>query len=166
MHGNVLVWSVAAVAAFVLVVGLIAGRRAALSLRRRRTDRALKRFRLQREQLEAQFFHRAGSLGKPRGLRWLECDWQNSVTFGRETKTGMLTALVGVNIRFEAIEGGDMEGLEAVGMVRDAAALFHYHRGRWGTGGRALFNMNPTDALVHLKGQLEPIDSVVVRIDT
>jgi hypothetical protein len=50
-----------------------------------------------------------------------------------------------------------MEGVEAVGMVRDAAALFHYHRGRWGTGGRALFNMNPSDALVHFKGQIEPI---------
>ena len=72
----------------------------------------------------------------------------------------MLTAFVGVNIRFEALEGGDMEDVEAVGMVRDAAALFHYHRGRWGTGGRALFNMNPSGALVHFKGQIEPIESV------
>ena len=89
----------------------------------------------------------------------MECDWQSSVTFGRDVKTGMLTAFVGVNIRFESLEGGDMEGVEAVGMVRDAAALFHYHRGRWGTGGRALFNMNPSDALVHFKGQIEPIES-------
>ncbi len=127
--------------------------------RRRRNERAIRAFRLQREQLEAQFFRRAGSLGKPRGLRWLECDWLDSVTFGRDVNSGLLTAFVAVNIRFEAIEGGDMEGLEAVGMVRDAAALFHYHRGQWGTGGRALFNMNPTDALVHLRGQFEPIES-------
>jgi hypothetical protein len=98
--------------------------------RRRRNERAMRSFRLQREQLEAQFFRRAGSLGKPRGLRWLECDWLDSVTFGRDVNSGMLTAFVAVNIRFEAIGCGDMEGLEAVGMVRDAAALFHYHRGQ------------------------------------
>jgi hypothetical protein len=127
--------------------------------RRRRNERALRSFRLQREQLEAQFFRRAGSLGKPRGLRWLECDWLDSVTFGRDVKTGMLTAFAAVNIRFEAVEGGDMEGIEAVGMVRDAAALFHYHRGRWGTGGRALFNMDPAKALASFRGQIEPIES-------
>jgi hypothetical protein len=124
-----------------------------------RAERAIRTFRVQREQLEAQFFRLAGSLGKPRGLRWLECDWLDSVTFGRDVKTGMLAAFAGVNIRFEAIEGGDMEGLEAVGMVRDAAAVFHYHRGRWGTGGRALFNMNPADALSHLRGQFERVES-------
>jgi hypothetical protein len=127
--------------------------------RARRSERAIRKFRLHREQLEAQFFRRAASLGKPRDLRWLECDWLDSVTFGRDIQSGMLTAFVAVNIRFEAIEGGDMEGLEAVGMVRDAAALFHYHRGQWGTGGRALFNMNPADALTHFRGQIEPIDS-------
>jgi len=127
--------------------------------RKRRAERAIRSFRLQREKLEAQFFRHAGSLGKPRGLRWVECDWLDTVTFGRDVKTGMLTAFAGVNIRFEAIEGGDMEDVEAVGMVRDAAALFHYHRGQWGTGGRALFNMNPNDALAHFRGQIEPIDS-------
>jgi hypothetical protein len=127
--------------------------------RKRRADRAMRSFRLQREQLEAQFFARAASLGKPRGLRWLECDWLDTVTFGRDLKTGMLTAFASVNIRFEAIEGGDMEGVEAVGMIRDAAALFHYHRGQWGTGGRALFNMNPTDALAHFRGQIEPLEA-------
>ena len=126
--------------------------------RRRRDARALRAFRLQREKLEAQFFRLAASQGKPRGLRWVECDWLDAVTFGRDLKTGMLTAFVAVNIRFEAIEGGDMEGVEAVSMIRDAAALFHYHRGQWGTGGRALFNMNPTDALTHFREQIQPIE--------
>jgi hypothetical protein len=157
MQGIALIWPIAAAVVVILLLAFAIGRPVAAEFRRRRADRALKEFRLQREQLEAHFFHRAGTLGKPRGLRWLECDWQNDVTFGRDLKTGMLTAFVAVNIRFESLEGGDMEGVEAVGMVRDAAALFHYHRGRWGTGGRALFNMNPTDALVHFKGQIEPI---------
>jgi hypothetical protein len=161
MHGIALFWSIAAVV--VLVLGFAVGWPVVVALRKRRAARALKQFRLQREQLEAQFFHRAASLGKPRGLRWLDCDWLDSVTFGRDVQTGMLTAFVGVNVRFEALKGGDMEGVEAVGMVRDAAALFHYHRGRWGTGGRALFNMNPSDALVHFKGQIEPIESAKVH---
>ena len=127
--------------------------------RRRREEQAIHSFRLQREQLELQFLRQAQAMGKPRGLRWVDCDWLDTVTFGRDLKSGMLTAFAGINIRFEAIEGGDMEGLEAVGMVRDAAALFHYQRGRWGTGGRALFNMNPADALAHFKGQIEPLES-------
>lgn len=145
-------------ASVALIAGAIAWKPLVKRLRRRRAAGALDLFRMQREQLEAQFFHRAGSLGKPRGLRWLECDWQDAVTFGRDVKTGIITAFVGVNIRFEAIEGSDMEGVEAVGAVRDAAALFHYQHGRWGTGGRALFNINPSDALVHYKGQIEPIE--------
>ena len=70
----------------------------------------------------------------------------------------LLTAFVAVNIRFEAIEGGDMEDVEAVGLLRDAAALFHYQTGSWGTGGRALFNMNPADAISRLNGQYEPVE--------
>ncbi len=119
--------------------------------------RAVNQFRFQREMLEAKFFDLASGLGKPRGLRWLDCDWQNEVTFARDMQSGLLTAFVGVNIRFEAIEGGDMEDVAAVGNIRDAAAVFHYGRGRWGTGGRALFNMDPHEAVVRLQGQFEPV---------
>ena len=114
-------------------------------------------FRLQREVLEAKFFDLASASGKPRGLRWLDCEWMDSVTFARDKKSGLLTAFVAVNIRFEAIEGGDMEDVAAVSNIRDAAAVFHYQNGRWGTGGRALFNMNPDDAILRLEGQFEPV---------
>lgn len=120
-------------------------------------EQGIRVFRLQREQLEAKFFDLAGSRGIPRGLRWLECDWQNDVTFARDKGSGLLTAFVAVNIRFEAIEGEDMEDVEAVSTVRDAAAVFHYQNGRWGTGGRPLFNMNPADAIERLQGQFEPV---------
>ena len=117
----------------------------------------MRSFRLQREQLEAQFFRRAGSLGKPRGLRWLECDWLDSVTFGRDVNSGMLTAFVAVNIRFEAIEGGDMEGVEAVGNLRNASAVFFLQGGQWQTAGRAVFNLNPAEAVEHFKGSYERV---------
>lgn len=124
---------------------------------RRDVKHALQLFRLRREMLEARFFDVARGLGKPRGLRWVGCDWQNAVTFARDKQTGLLTAFVAVNIRFEAIEGGGMEEVAAVSTVRDAAAVFHYRDGVWGTGGRALFNMNPQDAVRQLSGQFSPI---------
>ena len=125
-------------------------------LRRREARRATQAFRLQREMLEARFFDLACARGIPRGLRWVDCAWQDPVTFARDRKSGLLTAFVSVNIRFEAVAGGDMEDVEAVGTIRDAAALFHYQHGRWGTGGRALFNLNPAEALTRLENQFDP----------
>ena len=53
--------------------------------RARREELAVHSFRLQREQLELQFLRQAQALGKPRGLRWVECDWLDTVTFGRDS---------------------------------------------------------------------------------
>ena len=52
-----------------------------------------------------------------------------------------------------------MEDVAAVGTVRDAVALFHFQNGNWGTGGRALFNMNPGDAVAKLVSQYDPLPS-------
>ncbi len=130
-------------------------------LRARQDARAVGLFRHKREMLEAKFFDIASTLGKPRDLRWLECNWQTPVTFGRDRKTGLLTAFVAVNIRFEAVEGGDMEGVAAVDTVRDASALFHYRAGCWGTGGRAFFNLDPNEALLRLEDQYEAVPTPV-----
>jgi hypothetical protein len=130
----------------------------AVGIRRRRVQEircAVKLFRQRRELLEAKFVDLAGRIGKPRGLRWLDCDWLESTTFARDKSTGLITAFASINVRFEAVEGGDMEDVAAVGTVRDAVALFHYQRGNWGTGGRALFNMNPDDAVSRLVDQYE-----------
>lgn len=126
-------------------------------LQKREVRRAIESFRRQRETLEAKFFDLASSLGKPRGLRWVRCDWQKEVAFARDVRTGLLTAFVSVEIAFEAIEGGDMEDVEAVGTIRDASAVFHCQAGQWGTGGKALFNMSPGDAVTRLQGQFVPI---------
>ncbi|MFT5327556.1 MAG: hypothetical protein ACI8P0_005448, partial [Planctomycetaceae bacterium] len=141
-----------------VVLILVVGQPLLKALQKREAETAIQNFRTQREQLEAKFFDIASRLGKPRDLRWLDCDWQDRVTFGREVESGLLTAFAAVEIRFEAVEGGDMEDVAAVSTVRDAAALFHYKDGSWGTGGRALFNMNPADALERLNDQYEPIE--------
>ncbi len=148
-----------AIAAAILVSIALVLLRKPLRARRERgeAERARRDFRRQREVLEARFFDLAAASGKPRGLRWVDCDWLDAVTFARDRKTGLLAAFVAVNISFEAIEGGDMEDVAAVGNIRDAAAVFHYQHGTWGTGGRALFNMNPADALERLQNQFEPV---------
>jgi hypothetical protein len=114
-----------------------------------------RRFLQQREHLEAAFFAAAAASGKPRGLRWKDCEWDNEVAFARERQTGRLAALVAVTIAFEAIEGGEMEGVEAVGNLRAASAVFFYDAGRWRTAGKAIFNLTPAEAIEHFKGQYE-----------
>ena len=146
-----------AVAVLSLVVFVLAAPLLVRHWHRGQQNMALDLFRMQREQREAKFFDLARGRGIPRDLRWVECDWLDEVTFGRAIDDGMLTAFAGVNIRFEAIEGGDMEEVESVGLIRDAAAIFHFHNGRWGTGGRAMFNMDPRAAIERLAGQYEPV---------
>lgn len=125
--------------------------------RRRELARALAEWDRRRPELEARFLNLARASGKPHGLRWTDCEWTGPVRFARERATGLLTAFAGVVVRFEAEEGGGMEGVEAVPLPRDATAVFHYRRG-WGTGGRALFNMSPADALERLHDQFEPAE--------
>jgi hypothetical protein len=120
-------------------------------------ERARELFRLQRERLKAQFIRAAEQTGKPRGLRWKDCQWENDVIFVRDRHNGQIAALVGVTIQFEAIPGSDMEGLPAVGNLRNASAVFFFTKGNWATVGRAVFNMNPSEALSHFKNQYESI---------
>ena len=122
-------------------------------------ERARTLFQAQRPQLEASFLAAAAASGKPRGLRWVGCEWEPGAEFARERATGRLAALVGVTIRFEAVEGSDMEGLAAVGNLRNASAVFFFHRGRWHTIGKTVFNLNPDEALRHFQNQYERLPS-------
>jgi hypothetical protein len=116
---------------------------------------ARERFAAQRPRLQEEFFAAASASGKPRGLRWKALEWEQGVEFARERATGNLAALVGVVIQFEAIEGGDMEGVAAVGNLRNASAVFFFHGGRWRTAGKAVFNLNPDEAIARLAEQYE-----------
>jgi hypothetical protein len=121
-------------------------------------ERARELFLLQRERLEAHFMKAAASSGKPRGLRWKDCDWESEVVFARDRHSGQLAALICITIQFEAVPGSDMEGLPAVGNLRNASAVFFFYRGHWGTVGKAIFNMNPDEAVAHFKNQYERVD--------
>ena len=77
--------------------------------RRQRAEsirRAEESFHRQREWLEVRFLKLASQSGKPRGLRWVDCGWEDQVAFARDRQTQCLRAFVGVTIQFEAVEGG------------------------------------------------------------
>jgi hypothetical protein len=120
-------------------------------------ERARELFKLQRERLEAQFLRAAAATGKPRGLRWKDCQWGDAVEFVRDRHNGQIAALVAATIQFEAVAGGDMEGLPAVNNLRNASAVFFFQNGNWFTVGKAVFNMNPNEAVDHFSGQYERV---------
>jgi hypothetical protein len=151
------IWWVLGLALVIVVVALVVWRPLSILGREIHIERVRELFRLQREKLEAQFLREAQASGKPRGLRWLDCQFDSDVQFARDRSTRQIVALVGVTIQFEAIEGSDMEGLPAVGNLRNASAVFFFQRGHWLTAGKAVFNMNPGEAVERFKAQYEPI---------
>jgi len=127
------------------------------SMFRRRIERALRQFVKNRDALESEFFKSAGSSGKPRGLIWKQCAFQPGVLLARDRANGELVGLVAVTIGFEAVEGGGMEDVEAVGNLRAATAVFTHNGRRWTTQGRAVFNLEPREVIVRYKGSLDAI---------
>ncbi len=119
-------------------------------------ERLFRRFDENRTALEAQFFERAGAAGSPRGLRWIKCEWLDSRCLLKDRSNGQPCLLVSVNLSFEAIEGGDMENVAAVSMIRDACAVFQMTANGWQASGRALFNMNPQEAQEKLATSYAP----------
>lgn len=121
--------------------------------------RARKEFHRQREWLEVRFLELADRSGTPRGLHWRNCEFENEVVYARDRRTGGLRAFVGMTVYFEAVEGGPMEGVEAVGRPRAATAVFCHRDGKWETDGRAIFNLNPVQAIAHFQHELDELPS-------
>jgi hypothetical protein len=153
-----LVWLVAA--SVILIAGLVAARflRGGGTKRRIPLEQAKKLFHLRREWLEARFFTLASASGKPRGLTWVDCEFDDDVSFARDRGNGGLRAFVGTTIRFTAIEGGGMEGNENVGRLRAATAVFLLDGDQWTTQGRAIFNLSPVQAIAHFREELEVVE--------
>ncbi len=144
------------------VVLTVVGVSLALYLRKRprrwTVERARKLFHLRREWLEARLLTLAGQSGKPRGLEWTDCDFEDEVSFARDRHTGQLRALVGVTIKFRAIEGGGMEDNPNVERLKAASAVFYFDDDEWSTDGRVLFNLNPAQAIHHFRQELELVE--------
>lgn len=121
-------------------------------------DQARSSFHRRREWLEARFLTLAAQGGKPRGLRWVDCDFEDGVAFARDRKTRHYRALVGVSIQFEAVEGGDMEHVEAVANRKAATVVFRLDGPDWEVDGRAYFNLNPAQTIEHFQHELEVVE--------
>jgi hypothetical protein len=112
-------------------------------------------FHRQREWLEAKFLTLASQSGKPRGLRWVDCDFEDPVAFARDRETGNLRALVAASVQFEAVPGGAMEDVEAVEHRKAATVVFRLDGPQWQTDGRTVFNLSPAETIARYQHELE-----------
>ena len=137
-----------------VIIAMLAARPLRRAMREAQLAEARRQFHVQRERLEAKFVQLAENSGKPRGLRWTNCEFDDDVSYARDRKSSKIRALVACTISFEAIEGGGMEEVEAVGNLRAATSEFTFEHNRWSTEGRAIFNLNPTEAIEYYKKDL------------
>ena len=121
----------------------------------RRVARARQDFESNRAVLEQQFCAAAQATGKPRGLSWKQCDFHGPLILARDRANGQLVGLIGVTISFEAVEGGGMEDVAAVGNLRAASAVLEWNRQEWASHGRAVFNLEPREVLDRYGDNLE-----------
>jgi hypothetical protein len=112
----------------------------------------------QRAALEPLFLQQAQATGKPRGLRWILCELTGEPVFARDCPSGEIVALTEATIGFEAIAGGDMEDVEAVGNLRSGTVVFVYRKGKWTSDGRAVFNLNPEQSFARFAATLARLD--------
>jgi len=151
---------VAAVAAVAILAIILAARPIYAARETERLARARRDFHRQREPLEAKFIDKASSSGRPRGLRWLDVEFDDDVVYARDRRTGRLKALVAVEVSFEAVAGTIMDEedqAEAVARKRAATAEFFHDGSRWQTSGRVYFNLVPTATVEYLSRDLEMV---------
>jgi hypothetical protein len=123
-----------------------------------RISRARRLFHQRREWLEADFLTIVSRSGKPRGLNWADCEFDDGLTFARDKHSGQLRALVGVTVRFEAEDGGGASVGASVSNLRAATAVFRFDGVHWKTDGRAIFNLNPAETLQRFQHELETME--------
>lgn len=152
-----LFWLIVLAIALVAWLGWTAVRPKLFARRVRRVERE---FAIDRKALESKFFQAASLSGKPRGLAWKQCAFQDGVLLGRDRANGEIVGLVGVTIGFEAVEGGGMEEVEAVGNLRAATAVFTHNGREWTTQGKVIFNLEPREVLERYGESLVPITRV------
>ena len=151
-------WWLFALTVLFLVVGLVVWPWWRRRLQTSSLQRGRETFRRRREWLEARFLTLAERSGRPRGLRWAQCDFDDDIAFARDRTSGRLRALVGVTIQFEAVEGEGMEDVEAVAHAKAATAVFRLDGPEWETDGRAYFNLNPAQTIEHYHHELETVE--------
>jgi hypothetical protein len=141
----------------VFTMAVVAWRSWRRSQQRRNIASAIDHFVRNRINLQEDFRAAANITGKPRGLIWKSCEFQEGLQLAYDRGTGELVGLMPVTISFEAVAGGDMEDVEAVSNLRAATAVFTWTDHEWTTQGRAVFNLEPREVLQKFASTLAPI---------
>jgi hypothetical protein len=123
-----------------------------------RFERARKRFHLRREWLEVDFLKLASAASEARGRIWRDCDFEDEAVFATDRNTGQLRAFVGLTIFFADADGGSRRDRTDAIRARAATAVFQFDGRDWVTDGRALFNLNPFEAIERFQHELEQVD--------
>ena len=108
-------------------------------------------------ELRDRVLQQLAQLGKPRGLRWVRIDWHDETEFVRDPATGQRLALCPITVHFEAIEGGEMEGVEAVGLPRLATTVLLHDKGHWQATQTVWFNLTPDEVIARSSGRYQRI---------
>ena len=125
-------------------------------------QRQITEFQDARLTLQESYFKICSESGRPRGLRWKKCDFDSEVLFVIENHSLNLHAFIPVVISFEAIEGGPMEDMEAVGNLRVGSALFVHTGEHWATRGDVIYNLSPREAFQHFSQNYTAFDQDTV----
>ena len=115
-----------------------------------------------RTELQDSFFQICSESGRPRGLRWNNCDFEEDVTLVIEKHSLNLHGFIPVVISFEAIPGGPMEDMEAVSNLRVGSALFVHTGENWATRGDVIYNLTPAEAIAHYRENYTDFDVVTM----
>jgi hypothetical protein len=122
-----------------------------------RFAQARRSFHAQREGLEAKFIRLAASRAKPNAPRWADCNFADDVAYVRSRSTGELAALVAVTIATEDRDRAFRGSADAVGNLLAGTAVFRFDGTHWGTDGRAILNLSPSEAIRHYHDDLEMV---------
>jgi hypothetical protein len=131
-----------------------------VAARESRLVQARKEFHKQREWLEVKFITVAKSPTSPAeqsesSPHWVNCDFDDAVSYVRHRSTGDLSAFVGVTVALEGFDHVGVTASELMNNVRAGTAVFRFDKNRWVTDGRVILNLSPAEAIRFYQNDLE-----------
>lgn len=159
-------WIVLIVAAIAAILFLVAWRPYQIVVRETRFVETMKSFRLHRERLEAKFIQLASTNARPNSPHWEECFFDDDIAYVRSRRTGELSAFVALTVATDVPEvqalGTGRFGSSSIESIRTGTAIFRFDRNHWETDGRAILDLNPTEAIQFYHNDLRIIGERVV----
>ena len=151
-------WLVALTAATIVLLGVL-WRPPRIGSRETRFTRARRLFHLRREWLEARFIQLAGQRSQSTVVHWCDCEFDDEVTYVRNRTNGELSAFVEVAVVVDDTYGSR----EGPTHRRVGTAIFRFDRDHWVTDGRAILNLNPSEAIRYYREDLELVEEQPAR---